>query len=429
MSDPYDDDEGRPEGDYGATTPLVMSKEEARRLRAEIEETGELETQPEPRHAPQQQPQQRPATAAAPKRGIPAWVWIIAGVFLLAVVAFVLFFVLLRNPGFTMVVRGAPAGSTVLVDNVSHGVTAADGSIKVPGLKAGKRVVRVTHDGYQDFNTSVSGSDGDVKTVVAQLVPTGQAVEAGLPREIQYNGTMLLVSAGEFTMGDDNHEADERPAHKVALPDFYIDRNEVTNEQYKKFCDATHRQYPTNPWWDDHYFLGSPKAPVLGVNFDDAVAYAQWAGKRLPTEAEWEKAASWDAATQTKRQYPWGDAPDTARANMGGTRRTTNVGNYPSGASPYGAMDMAGNVAEWVDSFYQPYEGSQAASADFGTQNRVVRGGTYKGDAADARTTRRLYHPPELNENEKKNRAFLIGFRCAISADDPRIQNLVRPQH
>ncbi|HMF57215.1 MAG TPA: SUMF1/EgtB/PvdO family nonheme iron enzyme [Pyrinomonadaceae bacterium] len=422
MSDPYDDEEREPEGDFGATTPLAMPREEARRIREEIDSTGEIEPQPRPQPAPQQQP--RPA--AAPRRGIPAWVWIIAGVFFLAVVGFVLFFVLLRNPGFTMVVRGAPPGSSILVDNVSHGVTSGDGSIKVPGLKPGKRVVRVTHDGYQDFNTSVSGDDGEVKTVIAQLVSTGQQpVEAGLPREIDYNGTMLLVAAGEFVMGDDNHQPDESPAHKLSLPDFYIDRTEVTNEQYKKFCDATHRPYPTNPWWDDHYFAGSPKAPVLGVNFDDAAAYAKWAGKRLPTEVEWEKAASWDAAAQTKRQYPWGDSPDTARANMGGTRRTTNVGNFSSGASPYGVMDMAGNVAEWVDSFYQAYEGSQASSPDFGTQNRVVRGGTYKGDAADARTTRRLYHPPELNENEKKNRAFLIGFRCAISADDPRIQNLL----
>src|SRR5205085_6761929 len=254
MSDPYDDEEGQPEGDYGATTPLIMPKEEARRearrMREEAEPTGELEPQPEPQRAPP--PQQRPV--AAPRRGIPAWVWIIVAVFFLAMVAFVLFFVLLRNPGFTMVVRGAPPGSGVLVDNVSHGVTSGDGSIKVPGLKAGKRVVRVTHDGYQDFNTSVSGNDGEVKTVIAQLVPTGQQpAEAGLPREIDYNGTMLLVGAGEFVMGDDNHQPDERPAHKLTLPDFYIDRNEVTNEQYKKFCDATHRSYPTNPWWDDHY--------------------------------------------------------------------------------------------------------------------------------------------------------------------------------
>jgi len=197
MSDPYDDEEGQPEGDYGATTPLIMPKEEARRearrMREEAEPTGELEPQPEPQRAPP--PQQRPV--AAPRRGIPAWVWIIVALFFLVVVAFVLFFVLLRNPGFTMVVRGAPPGSGVLVDNVSHGVTSGDGSIKVPGLKAGKRVVRVTHDGYQDFNTSVSGNDGEVKTVIAQLVPTGQQpAEAGLPREIDYNGTMLLVGAG-----------------------------------------------------------------------------------------------------------------------------------------------------------------------------------------------------------------------------------------
>src|SRR5918911_980756 len=105
MSHPYDDDGQQSEGDYGATTPL-MSREEARRLRSEMEETGEIELQREPQRAQQQQqaaPQQHMAApaAAAPRRGIPAWVWIIAGVFLLAVIGFVLFFVLLRNPGFT----------------------------------------------------------------------------------------------------------------------------------------------------------------------------------------------------------------------------------------------------------------------------------------------------------------------------------------
>jgi len=368
-------------------------------------------------------PTQRPPQPPPKKRGIPIWVWLgAAGALFVMFVAVVLvvYFFLLREPGFTMIVRGAPAGSDVYVDNISRGVTSADGSIRVPGLKAGKKMVRVSHAGYNDFNTSVAGKDGEVRTVIAQLTPT-ESKPAGLANEIDYNGPMLLIGAGEFVMGSDKHKPDEKPAHKVTLPDFYIDKFEVTNEQFKRFCDETGREYPSNPWWDDNYFT-KPRAPVLGVSWDDAAAYAKWAGKRLPTEQEWEKAASWDPGSQTKRLWPWGDSADKTRANMGGTNRTTEVGKFPSGATPYGVHDMAGNVAEWVDSYYQAYPGNEGANSEFGTQNRVVRGGTYKGSADDARTTRRLFHTPELADSERANRAFLIGFRCAISADDPRLQ-------
>lgn len=366
---------------------------------------------------------QRPPQPPPKKRGIPIWVWLgAAGALFVMFVAVVLvvYFFLLREPGFTMIVRGAPAGSDVYVDNISRGVTSADGSIRVPGLKAGKKMVRVSHAGYNDFNTSVAGKDGEVRTVIAQLTPI-ESKPAGLANEIDYNGPMLLIGAGEFVMGSDKHKPDEKPAHKVTLPDFYIDKFEVTNEQFKKFCDETGHEYPSNPWWDDNYFT-KPRAPVLGVSWDDAAAYAKWAGKRLPTEQEWEKAASWDPGSQTKRLWPWGDTADKTRANMGGTNRTTEVGKFPSGATPYGVHDMAGNVAEWVDSYYQAYPGNDGPNSEFGTRNRVVRGGTYKGSADDARTTRRLFHTPELAESERANRAFLIGFRCAISADDPRLQ-------
>lgn len=372
------------------------------------------------------QPPGRTPPQTPRKRGIPIWVWLGAAAVLFVMfiaVVLVAYFFLLSEPGFTLVVRGAPAGSNVYVDNVSRGVTSADGSIRVPGLKAGRRSVRVSQTGYNDFNTSVSGKDGEEKSIVAQLTQSDEK-PATLAREIDYNGPMLLIGAGEFVMGSDKHKPDEKPAHKVSLPDFYIDKFEVTNEQFKKFCDESGREYPANPWWDDNYF-SNPRAPVIGISWDDAAAYAKWAGKRLPTEQEWEKAASWDQAAQTKRQWPWGDTPDKTRANMGGASRTTEVGKFPSGATPYGVHDMAGNVAEWVDSYYQAYPGNDSANADFGTRNRVVRGGTYKGSADDARTTRRLFHTPELAESERANRAFLIGFRCAISADDPRLQEKV----
>jgi iron(II)-dependent oxidoreductase len=326
------------------------------------------------------------------------------------------------DPGFTMIVRGAPPGSDVFVDNVSRGVTSVDGSIRVLGLKPGKRLVRVSHEGYTDFNTSVSGKDGEEKTIVAQIT---QAAKKSPIQEIDYNGPMMLIAAGEFLMGDDNHKVDEKPARKVTLPDYYIDKFEVTNEQYKKFCEEKKR-CPTDPWWGKNYF-SQPTMPVVGLSFDDASAYAAWAGKRLPTEEEWEKAASWGPSADKKRIWPWGDSSEAGRATLG-VDHTSTVGSNPTGASAYGVQDMAGNVLEWVNAFYQPYPGNTATDPNFGTVNRVVRGGSFHSDVEDARTTRRIYSPPQFSAAEQKERSWLIGFRCAVSADHPKVQELIRSQ-
>ena len=116
--------------------------------------------------------------------------------------------------------------------------------------------------------------------------------------------------------------------------------------------------------------------PVVGVNFADASAYAAWAGKRLPTEQEWEKAASWGPNATKKRSWPWGDDNDASRATLN-TDHPANAGLKPDGASAYGVQDLAGNVMEWVDAFYQPYPNSTASDPNFGTNNRVVRGGNF----------------------------------------------------
>jgi formylglycine-generating enzyme required for sulfatase activity len=211
----------------------------------------------------------------------------------------------------------------------------------------------------------------------------------------------------------------------VTLSDYYIDKFEVTNAQYKKFCDETKRPYPTNPHWDGQYFENNPDEPVVGVNWNDAAAYARWAGKRLPTEEEWEKAASWDAKAQQKRPWPWGNAPEPSRINLGADHPDA-VGRQPGGASPYGVQDMAGSVAEWVDAFYQPYAGNSSPDPNYGTKNRVVRGGHFRLDINDVRTTARYYHGPEFESAEKKLRSWLTGFRCAVSANDPRLQEFLR---
>lgn len=396
-----------PEPDYGATTRFVRPEGGTSQLRQPPSPPG---------HTP-------PPQAPTPKRGIPIWVWLGGGgLLLVAVVAILLIYFLFSQPGFTAVVRGAPAGSDVYIDNISRGVTSADGSIKVIGLKAGKRNVRVSHEGYQEFNGIVSGKDGETKIVVAELVSLTEP--PSMLKEIDYNGPMLLVAAGEFLMGDDNHNPEEKPAHKVTLPDYYIDKFEVTNEQYKKFCDQTKRKYPTNPWWDGNY-SSQPKMPVVGVSFSDASAYAAWAGKRLPTEEEWEKAASWGPNAQKKRMWPWGDNTAGGSATLGANHPTA-VGSNPTGSSLYGVHDMAGNVVEWVDSFYKPYPSNTSNDSNFGSTNRVVRGGAFKFSMDDARTTRRIYNPPEFSAAAKKERSWLIGFRCVVSANDPKLQERLR---
>jgi formylglycine-generating enzyme required for sulfatase activity len=333
-----------------------------------------------------------------------------------------LFFLLLTDPGFALIVRGAPAGSHVYIDNIRRGSARADGTISVECLESGKRIVRVSLEGYADFNTAITGRDGEIKSVIAQMAALETPVASS---EIDYNGPMMFIPAGEFIMGDDNHLPNERPAHKIALPDFYIDKFEVTNAQYRKFCEETGRSIPTNPFWDNQYFNNNPNSPVVGVNWHDAAAFAKWAGKRLPAEAEWEKAASWSRDAPRKRQWPWGENPDSNRVLLGSDHPPA-VGAQAGGESGYGVCDMAGGVAEWVDSFYQAYAGNPSPDSNYGTRNRVVRGGHFRSAMEDVRTTARYYNLPEFTQVEKKERTWLIGFRCAVSADDPRLEEFLR---
>jgi formylglycine-generating enzyme required for sulfatase activity len=369
-----------------------------------------------------------PAASKAVRRSrVPLWVWLsgVGAVALcVAIAAVVVFLFWTRNAAFTLKVVDAPAGSRVLVDGVPSGVPQSDGTIVVHGLRADEnRDVVVKHDQFADWSTSVKGEAGQELVVTAKLTPNAK-IEKDPAKEIDYHGPMVFVAAGNFVMGDNNHRPDERPQHDVNLPAYYIDKFEVTNEQYKRFCDETNRSYPPSPFWDPQYFSTQPQAPVVGVSWDDAAAYAKWAGKRLPTEEEWEKAASWDPATQKKHQWPWGDSKDENRANLGLSRtavRLIPVNTNATGASAYGAQDMAGNAAEWVDAHYQPYPGNTAPGSEFGNSNRVVRGGTSVSGFEDARTTRRFARSPDYTAEERANNAYLIGFRCAVSADDTKL--------
>jgi formylglycine-generating enzyme required for sulfatase activity len=219
---------------------------------------------------------------------------------------------------------------------------------------------------------------------------------------------MIEIPAGEFTMGSENKI--ERPPHTVFVDAFEIDQFEVTNEQFEKFVAETGYVTDAEKAGDTSwraYAGGKAKHPVVKVSWNDAKAFCEWAEKRLPTEAEWEKAARGTDG----RTYPWGNEElDEARANTkeAGYRGTTIVGSFPAGASPYGVMDMAGNVAEWTSDWFQPYPGYPGGDNEaqyFGEKFRVIRGGGWF-DQDLVRTTARSNSSVELANDD-------VGFRCA----------------
>ena len=225
---------------------------------------------------------------------------------------------------------------------------------------------------------------------------------------------MVFVPAGEFTMGSDDGRDDEKPAKKIDLDAYWIDKFEVTNAQYALcVADGTCRQPSSLSSRTRESYYGDPdydRYPVILVNWSQADAYCAWAGGRLPTEAEWEKAARGTDA----RTYPWGDAaPTCSLANFGGTSGcvgdTTAVGSYPAGASPYGAMDMAGNVWEWVADWYgEDYYRSKVIDNPTGPTNgsyRVLRGGSWASNEGLVSSLYRGWGAPTGNWNGD-------GFRC-----------------
>ena len=188
---------------------------------------------------------------------------------------------------------------------------------------------------------------------------------------------MILIPAGEFEMGEG------KEAHKVYLDAFYVDRYPVTNAEYQKFVAATKHAIPEH-WSNGRIPTGKENHPVVSVTWQDAVVYARWAGARLPTEAEWEKAASWDDAKKEKRGYPWSNEFDANKCNTSESRigDTTPVGKYsPQGDSFYGVSDMAGNVwewcADWYDETYYKNSPERNPQGPDSGQLRVLRGGSF----------------------------------------------------
>ena len=267
-------------------------------------------------------------------------------------------------------------------------------------------------------------------TTTATLTPTGTAAA---PTPSGSNG-MVLIPAGTFPMGSNDDQVtqatswcacsrsqfeDELYMHEVYVSAFYIDKYEVTNRQFMTFANATGyltdaEKKPETNTWRTAYTSSKENHPVVWMSWNDADAYCRWAGKRLPTEAEWEKAARGNDA----RVWPWGDDWDNARLNMaeGGRKTTTEVGTFPDGASPHGAMDMAGNVWEWVHDWhgYAYYQNGSDRDRDpggpDGGQDRVLRGGGFNNGVHDVRTANR-------HKGGMAGYAPDHGFRCVKPAN------------
>lgn len=245
-------------------------------------------------------------------------------------------------------------------------------------------------------------------------------------REITGNdgAPMVLITGGSFTMGSNDWEEDEKPPHTVYLRSFYLDKYEVTTAQYAKFLAATGWAKPFK--WDEANLAADGDRPVIGVSWDDAADYCRWAGQRLPTEAEWEKAAR----GVDGRIYPWGNeepSPDRGNFDKGthweGYATLSKVGSFESGKSPFGVYDMSGNVSEWTNDWYDPNyyrksppldpKGPDAADVADVEARKVIRGAAWTSGPDAMRVTFRAASAPT---NQHGN----VGFRCAQDVEASR---------
>lgn len=245
---------------------------------------------------------------------------------------------------------------------------------------------------------------------------------------------MVLIPSGEFLMGTDKTDpekthlkigtvkplfVDQQPERRVHLDAYYIDKYEVTNAEFQRFVDDTQFNDLPAHWVEGKFPEGQASLPVTNVTWREALAYALWAGKRLPTEMQWEKAARGPDG----RLYPWGNEYKVGLANIAleGPHKAVPGGTFPQDLSSYGAFDLAGNVMEWTLDWYNPYPGSEYRSAKFGNKLKVLRGnGFQKGGHYFLDAYRYLFYRTEADPDDYFEN---VGFRCVtdfISTGDPK---------
>jgi formylglycine-generating enzyme required for sulfatase activity len=229
---------------------------------------------------------------------------------------------------------------------------------------------------------------------------------------------VVHIPAGEFTMGH-NGNYDTLPVRRISLPAFSIDKYEVTNKRYKRFIDATGYKVPWSQdpaaaayawdWQQRTHRAGKGDDPVVLVSWEDARNFCAWAGKRLPTEAEWEKAAR----GANGKPYPWDGDWSAGKANTAesGLKQTAPCGAFKEDVSEYGVHDMAGNVAEWVEEWFAPYPNNPMISYEEREKYRVLRGGSWDYAHSIANGYHRQYALPQ-------SQMTAIGFRCVRAADE-----------
>ena len=314
----------------------------------------------------------------------------------------------------TIEITSTPSGATVFIDGIEAGTTPHKSQVP-PG--AAHHIV-VSKRGYHAGTAILKHENGTLKRAF-------QLEKIGL-------SDMILIPAGTFIMGTNDEEEQlvtrqlgggeliehprwflsEKPQREVHVESFYIDKFEVTNADYQRFIDATGYDAPRH-WENRKYPEGEDNLPVVYVNWKDANAYCRWAGKRLPTEIEWEKAARGTDA----RIWPWGNVFDITKCNVESWEGSgpKPVGSYLECVSPYGVYDMAGNVWEWTDSWYDTYPGSTFTSPEFGQKFRVLRGGSWfyydSLNPIGART-------PSRDIGTENHLSYIVGFRCAIGEDE-----------
>ena len=314
----------------------------------------------------------------------------------------------------TIEITSTPSGAAVFIDGIEAGTTPYKREVTPETTYR----VLVSKRGYH--------------AATAKLTHKGEKLAQAFQLKKISLSDMILIPAGKFIMGTSDEEQQyvtrqlgggeivehprwflsEKPQQEVDLEAFYIDEFEVTNADYQKFIDATGHPVPRH-WETRKYPEGEDNLPVVYVNWKDANAYCRWAGKRLPTEIEWEKAARGTDA----RIWPWGNEFDITKCNVESWEGSgpKPVGSYSQCVSPYGVYDMAGNVWEWTDSWYDAYPGSTFKSEEFGQKYRVLRGGSwYYYDSLNpigART-------PSRDIGTENHLSYIVGFRCAIGKDE-----------
>lgn len=326
---------------------------------------------------------------------------------------------------YTLELKDVPIGAHIRVNNDTH----AGNRIE---LQTGRDyAVEIASEGFQTGRFKVRSVSSDLLELSLPLDRlTAEALRQAKIKELasKQERDMVEIKGGVYVIGSDRGNHDERPLRKVQVPTFWIDRHEVTCAQYQRFLEDVRKYghlwcHPNEPAHKDHtpyhtyawalrfsWVGGQPPRgmadhPVVLVDWYDAYAFAKWAGKRLPTENEWEIAAR----SGDGREYPWGNTFSHDRCNVGD--QPIAVGTFPEGASPWGVMDLAGNVSEWTSTTYEPRPAdSKPFTGRFGLP--IIRGGSWDDNSKTCRSAARDVRRSPLY------RSTTVGFRC-VSDHEP----------